>query len=1112
MKKLFTPFLLLGLLLVSAQAYSYDLYVNGIQVTDSNKDNITGSGISGGKISYVPSYKQLRISDGTVITVSSSAPNNHAIDNGIEGLVICFDGTVTIKTWAGSAYAGIFCRKDTHIGGWSGVKAIVSVLSAGSAPAICSYNGAKIELGAIQLITTSTYNNAIFARGSGSPALEIDNTKLTTTSGNGYAGITGFTGGIELTSSELAQGQMVSGGTVVDASGNVVKKVMTYPHVMIGDLIVDVGADYLSEHVTGANSASGRATYAVHEKRLWLENVKVDGASLNIYAPDLTVILSGECSISTSSIPFYANGNISLTGDGSLTVTSTGNSGVYVNGAYDFSINIPRFSAGGAANYYGVNAGSGTLTVNKYSDDCLYKFAGGKANVYARNLVMNDMDISTPNSYWNASDRYVYKKDEIARAVELSSGTWFKATSQISYYDLWVAGARVKTNNTQYIHGPYLTSGTVTYDASANKLTMDGTTINVTGDTGEENCVIYSKIKDLTINATGTNSWKSEFISMNLGGGGTTSITGSGTLYVTSSQNIALNTFVTTNLTLRRSGGTMEVKGKTYGFNGRPNTTLSIYKDGSGALYKFAGETANIGGIPTLYLGGGVHISTAYQWFNEEQQAVYSRNIRASSSSPTSASATWIRSDLSWVDYPIYIAGTQLYGTSNGSMGFWNKYVKGGNIYYDNSTKTLTLDNASIDYTAGSSTNDGIITTNRGTTLDVKVVGNNTLEGSTPYAGLWFNYSTVTFSGSGTLSVPGGTRDNVYGLNGSTITVKGDVTLEAPTYGIGSNNPAEKLIVAGNAVVKARQISCLNNLTLQDDRGIIAPARAKFNASNRRVEVDGMLARDVVIGKLETYDLYIADTQVTNANCSDIIGKGIFSYDNSTKTLTINGDFTYSSVTTSTVALIESRIQDLTIDVASNSTLAIDCTNAAGTYNILLYASATITGGTLTLEHSGNGYPFGILITRGNLTFDQAQVLVKDDFVSGITSSKTSGNVYLYIKKSDIVVMADGGQGAIYDWDGIELEDCWVVEPYPSQVLSYGIADGNGNIVGRGSEGTVVITSDRSIYDGIPAVSEAAETVPSEVYDLSGRKLDQPRQGVNIVLGKDGKARKVLRK
>lgn len=105
--------------------------------------------------------------------------------------------------------------------------------------------------------------------------------------------------------------------------------------------------------------------------------------------------------------------------------------------------------------------------------------------------------------------------------------------------------------------------------------------------------------------------------------------------------------------------------------------------------------------------------------------------------------------------------------------------------------------------------------------------------------------------------------------------------------------------------------------------------------------------------------------------------------------------------------------------------------------------------------------------------------------------------------------------GAIYDWGGIELEDCWIVEPYPYQILSdgnYSIADGNGNIVGQGSEGTVVITSDRSIYDAIPAVSEAAETAPSEVYDLSGRKLSQARSGVNIIRREDGTVVKELRK
>ena len=1131
MKKLFTPFLLLALLLVSVQALagSYDLYVNGIPVTDDNKDNITGSGISGGKISYNPSNKRLIISDGTVIKVSSSSFDG--IDNGIEGLSIIFDGNAAIQTEAGSSYAGIFCRKQTYIGSLADRKApSVSIYSTGNAPAICSYYGADIEIAGLKLVASSANNHAICSRGDGKATLTIHNSKVTAVShSDSRAGITGFSGGIKLNASVLANGLSVSGGTVVDASGNVVSKVTTYPHVMIGDVFVDVSGVTLTKAKTGAtNSASGRAVYSYWDQKLWLENVKLDGASITTYAPDLTVIVSGDCSITSNSTSFLIKGNTSVTGDGALSVISTEQSAVYVDGAYNLSLKIQTFSAGGALNFLGLNASLGTLTVNKYSDDCLYKFAGGKANIYVRNLVMNDMDISTANSYWNPLDRYVYKKDEIARAVELSSGTWFKATSQISYYDLWVAGARVKTNNTQYIHGPRLYNGTVTYDPTAKTLTMDGTTINMTGDSSPEGCAIYSGIQGLTISAIGTNNWTSEAITLNLGGGGTTSIYGGGTLNIISLKNAAINTFGTTNLTLWRGEGTMSARGKTYGFSGQPNSKLSFYKSGSGALYQFAGETANIANTPTLYLAGDVHIASAYQWFDEEHQAVYYKDTKATAAGTSSITCTKIRSDLIMENYPIYIAGTQLYGTSNGAYGnisgFWNKYVKGGNITYDPSSKTLYLEWASIDYTADSDTSDGIIRTTDGTTLTINVYDKCTLEGSTPFAGLYFYNSNVTFTGSsgnGILSVTGGRWDNVYAPY-STVTVKGDVTLEALTRGMGSNLYAEKLIVAENAVVKARQISCLNKLSLLDDRGIIAPARAEFSDTNKRVEVDGMLARDVVIGEYEPYDLAIAGTWVSNANCSDILGDGVFKYNNNKKTLTIDGNYTSYECDT----IIYSGIPDLTINVISNSTLAVVnrvslSESLSKPIIICLEKSTTITGDSLYLQYAdldggkGTGISFS-WFGKGILTFDQAHVITGENFRYGILGNRDS---YLCIKQSDLMVKAKGDDsstgGAFYDWGGIELEDCWIVEPYPYQIFSdgnYSIADGNGNIVGSGSEGTVVITSDRSIYDAIPAVSEATETAPSEVYDLSGRKLSQARSGVNIIRREDGTVVKELRK
>ena len=50
---------------------SYDLWVGGVEVTSENKDNITGSGISGGKVSYDPTSKTLTLDNVSIDGVHS---------------------------------------------------------------------------------------------------------------------------------------------------------------------------------------------------------------------------------------------------------------------------------------------------------------------------------------------------------------------------------------------------------------------------------------------------------------------------------------------------------------------------------------------------------------------------------------------------------------------------------------------------------------------------------------------------------------------------------------------------------------------------------------------------------------------------------------------------------------------------------------------------------------------------------------------------------------------------------------------------------------------------------------------------------------------------------
>lgn len=291
----------------------------------------------------------------------------------------------------------------------------------------------------------------------------------------------------------------------------------------------------------------------------------------------------------------------------------------------------------------------------------------------------------------------------------------------------------------------------------------------------------------------------------------------------------------------------------------------------------------------------------------------------------------------------------------------------------------------------------------------------------------------------------------------------------------------------------------LNSLTLGEDLMFLKPADAYYDTGLKAITVDGQntYKGDVIIGEAEKYDLKIAGRQVNSKNCDDILGDGVFCYDSASKTLTVSGDCTYGG------EIIESEVDGLTIKVASPSLFT---GKYVGNNLIRFHKTTRIVGGPLTLAlPEGDHSSIGIYISEGSLTFDFAQIYFESQgFKYGITGE---ADVDLFIYYSDITAKAEG-EGCIVDWRNITLEGCNVVEPSPSQVLPNGIADGDGNIVGKGSEGTVVITLDP---DGVESIA-TSEAASGEVYDISGRKLDQLRRGVNIVRDKDGKAVKVVRK
>ena len=169
-------------------------------------------------------------------------------------------------------------------------------------------------------------------------------------------------------------------------------------------------------------------------------------------------------------------------------------------------------------------------------------------------------------------------------------------------------------------------------------------------------------------------------------------------------------------------------------------------------------------------------------------------------------------------------------------------------------------------------------------------------------------------------------------------------------------------------------------------------------------------------GGTTTYNLKIADVQVTSTNCSDLSVidsvSGTVKYDPSTKTLTLQN----ATISVNTTNAIKSYIDGLTIKVIGTNNLT---TSGAALY---FRKPLTITGGGVLNANSGD-VP-AIFANGTNLTIDGCTVNAKGKWgISGFNGSSET----LTIKNS--TVTAEGIYGSIVDFAGITLDGCAITQP-----------------------------------------------------------------------------------
>jgi len=341
-----------------------------------------------------------------------------------------------------------------------------------------------------------------------------------------------------------------------------------------------------------------------------------------------------------------------------------------------------------------------------------------------------------------------------------------------------------------------------------------------------------------------------------------------------------------------------------------------------------------------------------------------------------------------------------------------------GKVYFDPNTRTLTLDNATIeanDYNA--------ILNETCDYLSIELLGTNTIN-VTGAAGINLKEETTIWSHSGgKLTIK---SDGCALLFGGCPLEIDNCWLEAEgAWGISaSNNVAEEVLKIRNSHVEAKgstgSICDIANLVL-DNCSITQPDGARFSTQNKAVVLNGEMVTDKVVIEPNGYGLKIAGVDVTKKNYKDLSVidgvDGKISYDPETKTLTME-DVTINIVGEN-AGIWNKEVKGLKINLVGNNT--ITSSEACFTIN----KTSTISGsGTLRLKSSDN---CGLFLPS-SLTVEGVKLYAEG--LWGIAGPgflfQTSSNV---LTICNAYVEATGSEGSIIDVDDLVLDGCSITQP-----------------------------------------------------------------------------------
>ena len=578
---------------------------------------------------------------------------------------------------------------------------------------------------------------------------------------------------------------------------------------------VEVTSDNCAD-LSVIEGVEGKISYNPETNTLTMQDATIDNVDNGIFinsSEGLNIEVLGDNSITTENVCITGwNKPCNISGSGTLRLKSAESAGIYAFCSQTVVEGVKLYTEG----KYGIAGWDGESGEELIVRNAYVEATGSNGSICDfQNVVLDGCSITQPADA--AFDANVH-------AVALNGvKVTDKVVVQPENYGILIAGKDVTPQNCADLSIIEGVSGNVSFDPDTKTLTLANATIEVDGC----NAVLNQTCKDLVIELLGTN---------------TINVTNSAGIYLCESTAIKGESGSKLSITNDRCAvlfeGSpleivncwLEVEGE-WGISANNNEAEEVLTIRNSHV-EATGPTGSICDIAGLELDGC--------YIDIPSKAAYDADsLAVAVNGKTVTSRVVIEPN----SYGIYIADKPV--TTLNYKDLTSIYGVSGSASYDPETKTLTLDNATIER---NSTDGTGIVNKTVSDFTVKLIGNNTV--TADLASMVLN-QTSTITGDGSLHL---TSKRFCGLDmeGASVTINNTSLFFKGGYGIaGYIGAKSEMLTVRNSYVEAEgsgsgSISLISDLIL-DNCAITQPVGAEFDTDQKAVVLNGEVLKSKVV-------------------------------------------------------------------------------------------------------------------------------------------------------------------------------------------------------------------------------------------------------------------------